>query len=581
LWHLHLLWGGKKLPTVKKEWLEPGAIFTPALQKVEYDDGSKCPRKQRSMRKSRIPAPPPQTVGSTFIRSVTLKENRLKSVPLQLFQLVNVTVIDLSENLLSSLPVDVMKQSAGGCGWDCKKLQELKLSSNKLTELPPSLWLLPELKTVTAVGNKLKKLANLPVPTVYLARALERVNLSDNKLTEVDLFLTEILSLTAIDVSSNKLETLPLKIWDLPNLEELKAGDNHLSELATVQTTGAEETDASVEADNSQPEEPEANPAMTTQVTGARAHFRPQMSRVPSLEAQKSLDHSAPLFVGGYLTSPDDTDAGNVNIVQDVSRLRKLDLSSNKFTEFPRDLPCIAPTLEELNISNNPGITHVELQFVPPSLRKFQAKACQIVQFGNVLNKTQLKRIKQSCIRNEMRMQVCQHRHHQRLVNLSSLILSQNHLLHFQVLFHEIPNTGAPDFGAEEHTYQKEPNPLLLYPSLVNLDLSHNHLLGRFNPNVAHLPKIKSIQLNNNEHLEVIPYELGHLKRLKVFEHLDLRNLPELVQPPKEVLKDSMCQQVLTYLAAGLKEQNHLLTMRMKLPGTTVRIVTVPKTTCL
>ena len=156
-------------------------------------------------------------------------------------------------------------------------------------------------------------------------------------------------------------------------------------------------------------------------------------------------------------------------------------------------------------------------------------------------------------MRKELRMTACEHRNHDRLPNLTSLNVRVNRLSQFQVLAHTLPTKGAPNFGAEEKTYVEE-DFVLLYPSLENLDLSLNHLQGKFNPNVAHLGKIKSIQLRGNEHLQEIPYELGHLKRLRDFTELDLRDLPELVQPPKEVLKDSMCQQILTYLAAGFRE---------------------------
>ena len=544
LWKLHLLWGGKKLPLLKKEWFEDGTTFTPSLLKAEYDDGKKQPSTQRE---KFVMSKPPQKIDTTFIKSVTLTGNRLRSVPLELFKLVNVMFIDLSDNQLTSLPSAVHTTGA----WECTRLQDLKLSSNLLTELPVNVWVLPEVKTITADHNRLKKLVNKSVPTQFLTKTLQKIDLSRNDLMEVDPFLARIHSLSYICLCYNQLLTLPLKIWDIQSLDELKVSHNRLTDLASTQ----DETDHTDREElSNQSQEVETNPAMSaaTRVTGARAYVRPQMSRVPSLHPQKSIEPNAYLSMEG-VGQLDQTDAGPVLMAQGISKLRKLDLSSNNFREFPRDLPCIAPTLEELNISSNPEITHVELQFVPPSLRRFQARNCRIEQFGNVLNKEQLSLVRQTCVRQELRMQTCEHRSHSRLVNLSTLILTGNQLTHFQILYHSLPNAGAPDFGAEEKTFMKDSNPVLLYPSLENLDLSHNNLQGRFNPNVAHLAKIKAIQLNDNEHLQVIPYELGHLKKLQGFTQLDLRNLPELVQPPKDI-QESMCQQILTYLAAGLKE---------------------------
>ena len=214
----------------------------------------------------------------------------------------------------------------------------------------------------------------------------------------------------------------------------------------------------------------------------------------------------------------------------------------------------MAPSLVELNVSNNPELREVELRFLPPTLKKFTAKKCRIERFGSVLNKVQLKAIKLLCASKELHETSCQHRNHNRLPNLTTLNLKQNCLTHFQVLLHAPPSTDNPNFGAEEETYQRQVAVNdLLYPSLENLDLSHNCLVGKFNPNVAHLTSIKAIQLNDNKQLQSIPYEFGHLKKLKGFTELNIRSLPELVQPPKDV-QEHMCQQILTYLAAGLRE---------------------------
>ena len=546
LWKLHLLWGGKKLPVVKGEWFEEShAVFNPDIQKVEYDEGKKSLRHKK--RAASLALPLPQVFDHSFVKSVTLKGNRLKEVPLQLFKLPNVTFIDLSENQLTTLPF--FKHTTGACGWDCTKLQDIKLSYNQLTELPLSVWLLPELKSIHAEHNRLKRLARPDIPTIYLKKSLEKVDFSYNDLAEVDPFLVEVTSLTNICLCHNRLSTLPLKIWDILSLVELRASNNRLTHLTPPQEAEDEETD--LHEDGTPMKEPETTPAMAgaTRITAARAHVCPQMSRYPSLHPQKSIDVDQHIS----MTPVDQADGSIAPVTHDVSKLRKLDLSSNKFKEFPRELPCVAPSLEELNVSSNPGVTHVEIHFLPASLKKFMARNCRIEQFGNVLNKELLMVVKQSCMRKDLRMMVCQHRNHDRLVNLSSLILKENHLLHFQVLVHTLPSAGAPNFGAEEKTYVNDP--VLLYPSLEHLDLSCNRLQGKFNPNVAHFGKIKAIQLNSNEHLQVIPYELGNLKKLKDFTELDLRNNPELVQPPKEVLKDSMmCSQILTYLAAGLKE---------------------------
>ena len=549
-WSLHLQWDGKKLPTLKREWLGKDAVFHPVLQGDEYDDdGHNRRQKTRSRLYSSLSPNLPKRIDHSFIRHVALKSNCLKTVPLQLFQLGNVTFIDLSDNQIHMLPTDRLKEQAKRCGWECQKLQELRLSNNLLVELPLSLWLLREITEITATYNHLKRLINASgFSTLYLANTLERVDFSHNDLTEIDPFITELYSLKAITVTNNRIFKLPLELWDMQWLQELKVSHNQLSELVSPQEP--DEVDKSSPKRQSMEEESEANPVMAgaTRVTGARAQIRPQMSRFPSLDPQKSMDPGSIPF--GLNT----TDDGIFPMAHEVSQLKKLDISNNALNEFPQDLACIAPSLEELTVSNNPGITMVELQFLPPTLKKLHARDCRIERFGNVLNKEQLKLIKQSCIRKAHRMQTCEHRNHSKLTELSYLNLKENRLMHFQVLCHVPPESGALDFGAEEDAYQQNvANSDLLYPALQNLDLSCNRLQGRFNPNVAHLTRIKAIQLNNNDSLQVIPYELGHLKKLKGFCQLNLKNLPELVQPPKDI-QGQMCQQLLTFLAAGLKE---------------------------
>lgn len=549
VWSLELLWDGKKLPFMKKEWLGINAVFYPTIQGDEFEDASDRRQGQCSRGYSTGSLHLPSRFDSCFIRNVTLKSNRLRAVPLELFQLKNVTSIDLSDNLLSALPVDNWKERQGVYSWECKKLQEFKVSDNMLTEFPMALWVLPELKRLQAKSNSLTKLVSIqPVLTSTLAKSLTKIDISNNKLTDID-FITEFPSLREVDICHNRLTTLPLALWGLHTLHDLKASHNYIESLASP---------AEVETiQEEQPEEAEANQAVrgAARVTAPQALFMPQVSHHPSLDPQQSIDGA--LLSGGidqlrYSVGgrPESCVVGN-----ECSNLKKLDLSDNYFEEFPQDLPCLAPTLVELTISNN-TFKEVELRFLPPNLKKLYIKDCQIERFGSVKNKEQLQVIAQSCVRKEFVDEPCRHRSHAKLADLRSLNLKQNRLTHFQVLYHKPPSKGAPtpNFGAEENVYEKQVAVNdLLYPSLENLDLSHNRLEGVFNPNVAHLTMIKAVQLNDNEPLQKIPHELGLLKKLKGFTELNIKNLPDLVQPPKDI-EGHTCQQLLAYLAASLKE---------------------------
>lgn len=553
-WKLDLLWADKKIPTLEKEWFKVDTTFHPQVQKSDYDDGNKRLSQLRRKRAVSMANQLPRSIDLRLVKNVYLKGNSLTTLPLEFFKLPNVRFIDLSKNQLTSLPFSE-NEIGGASGWECLNLREIRLSENQLTELPPGVWYLPELKIIIADNNRLERLATVDtvVSTLGLSKTLENIDFSSNALTEIDPFLVEILSLTIICFRGNRLTGLPLKMWDLPNLVDLNLSGNQLTELTPAdEDEGGEEGEGVNEVDTNiertQSEETMSHPAMVrgTRVTTARITFRPQLSHFPSLEREKSIDAAAHLSMAGV-------PGQGGPVAHDQFKLKKLDISDNSFKEFPHNIPCVAPNLEELNVSNNPGITKVDIHFVPTSLRRFLTRDCRIDHFGNVLNKEELAQLKQTCVRNDLRLQsVCDHRNNGRLANLTTLNLRGNRLTHFQILLHDLPNSGAPNFAAEEKDFEKE-NPILLYPSLENLDLSSNSLQGKLNPNIAHLLKINAIDLKGNDRLLVIPYEFGYLKRLRNFTMLNLRDLPELVQPPKEI-QDSMCQQILTFLAAGLKE---------------------------
>ena len=554
VWSVELCWDDKKLPLLKSEWVGRNVRFLPTVEGEEFDDAGDRRHGQRNRISptASLGIQLPQRIDHQFIRIVTLKSNNLKAVPLELFQLKNVTRINLSGNRLVILPVDKLKENRGVCGWECKQLQELKLSHNMLTEIPLSVWFLPNLKTIEVTNNSLKKLApTKSFSTLSLTKALIKIDVSHNRLTKIEAFVAEFPNLKTLHVCHNQLTTLPLALWASENLNELLVSHNQIANL----TPPLSENHPVLE--ESEKPQMDANSIVpvrgATHVTGPQARFRPQMSHYPSLDPQQSIDGC---LSGGIdrlrYSEATGSEAAAVNSPE-YSNLKKLDLAHNRFERFPIELPCVAPSLVELVISNN-SIGEVELRFLPATLKKFYAKDCQIVRFGSILNKEQLKVLSQSCVCKQFKDQPCPHRNHRQLANLTSLNLTHNFLTHFQVFYHMPPSSGTQNFGKEENTYQKQVSVAeILFPSLENLDLSHNCLQDLFNPNISHLSTLKAIQLNNNEPLQKIPYEFGHLKKMKGFTELNIKNLPNLVQPPKEC-QEYMCAHLLTFLAAGLRE---------------------------
>lgn len=552
-WTLKLGWAKKKLSQMRGEWVGPEARFFPTCEGEEFDDARAHRQGQRGSPTLSLHSQLPQQIDHTLVRVVSLKSNGLQQVPLELFLLKNVSMIDLSQNSLVSLPkgkVNGIRVWAELCGWECTALKELRLSKNRLTQLPTSVWVLPQLERLVVTDNGLKTLAlDEDFSTLRLSKTLANIDFSGNDLTQIEAFVAELPLKTAY-FNKNHLTYIPMALWQCQTLQELQVSHNDIKSLALSAKDLADKLKAPLDKSA-----PVAAVKRATHIMQPQVRFRSQLSHNPPMNPEQSLDLDS---VQRHIRAIDKVSVGrdyiDVGSTQEYSKLAKLDLAFNKFEKLPEELPCLAPALTELIISNNP-IREVEIRFLPPSLRKLRARECAIEKFGSILNGEQLSAAMDRCVYKDFEDQPCLHRLHQRLQNLSYLSLRHNRLTHFQVFYHKIPKAGAHNFGRQESTeYQSQVTVTdIMYPSLENLDLSHNNLQGLFNPNTAHLTMLKAIELNDNEYLQKIPYELGLLKKRNDFTELNIANLPNLIQPPKSYQETSLSK-LLTFLAAGLKK---------------------------
>lgn len=87
----------------------------------------------------------------------------------------------------------------------------------RLTELPPEIGSLKELKTLTIRGGEL---TTLP-PEIGLLSHLEELNLNGNKITTLPPEIGLLKNLVNLNVANNRLTTLPPEIGLLDNLQRL------------------------------------------------------------------------------------------------------------------------------------------------------------------------------------------------------------------------------------------------------------------------------------------------------------------------------------------------------------------------
>ncbi|XP_006900121.1 PREDICTED: leucine-rich repeat serine/threonine-protein kinase 1 [Elephantulus edwardii] len=164
---------------------------------------------------------------SCRITELDLSANCLSSLPSVIpWGLINLQKLNLADNHLGELP---RVQSADEI--ICSRLLEVDISGNKLSQLPLGLLHLSRLQKLKAAKNYLENLFEGQNATNWIGlRKLQELDVSDNRLTELpELFLHSLKSLTCLDASRNNLRAFP-EPWACP-LKCCKASRNALEFL--------------------------------------------------------------------------------------------------------------------------------------------------------------------------------------------------------------------------------------------------------------------------------------------------------------------------------------------------------------
>lgn len=156
----------------------------------------------------------------TDLVKLFLSSNKLQSLPDDLRLLPALVVLDVHDNLLSKLP--------GAIG-ELVNLQKLNISHNKLKSLPPELAQLQHLKSLLTQHNQLEE---IPEALGQLA-ALEELDLSNNNLQNISGCLGGLTHLGRLNLSNNKLKALPAEISSLKSLRLLDCTSNLLEDVPT------------------------------------------------------------------------------------------------------------------------------------------------------------------------------------------------------------------------------------------------------------------------------------------------------------------------------------------------------------
>ncbi|XP_073825101.1 leucine-rich-repeats and calponin homology domain protein isoform X2 [Musca autumnalis] len=157
---------------------------------------------------------PEEITTFSFLETLLLYHNTIRSIPESVKHLTSLTYLDLRSNQLSSLPRELC----------FLPLQVLLVSNNRLTALPDELGRMDRLTDLDVSYNQL---TTLPARIGEL-RSLRSFSLRSNQLMYLPRELT-CLTLVSLDVSNNRISSLPLEIRQMSTLVEINLENNPMT----------------------------------------------------------------------------------------------------------------------------------------------------------------------------------------------------------------------------------------------------------------------------------------------------------------------------------------------------------------
>lgn len=459
------------------------------------------------------------------ITELNVSENQLTSIPRELFQMPSLHELRLSHNKLFELPTsDVLTEDIYTSSlvkldldWNMLKslpedmfrglahsLKELSAQNNQLTTLPPGLWVMPRLKRIRLACNKLERLHSLSIPSYFN-----------------DIAISKLISSSFTASKNNELVCTSRS----RDSNEMLQYTQYLKKLAMFYHTICKTKCPKGVYD----------PATTYQevISIHRARYQnfnhsDSSSSMPRSQSTRVLS----LFEDDALESA----------LECCMDIEVLDLSYNNFKELPWDLACITPNVKKLDLRNNP-IQQLDI------VHDIPRNTNSLILMHNKMTSLNKDRSLQLPCGNPLRLLCvqdssewedgyCQHCNHPTLDKLSNLILENNSLSYFPIA--DTPrvesNYTASEIAGYEVVYC-EP----YYSELSILSLAHNDFTAV--PKSLHrLTHLSSLNLSHNKITE-LPLEMGLMNSMNLIllklDGLFLRNVPETLldnHTPKKLL---------------------------------------------
>ncbi len=473
----------------------------------------------------------------TMVTEINISSNQLTDVPQELFQMPSLQVLNLSQNELTSLPTcsdpytsiytsPIQKLELD---WNqletlpedmfrgvAHSLEELSIERNHLKTLPPGLWVCPKLRVLKLSINQLSHLHYLSDPCYYV---------------DLDLTKRVIGSFTSED--RQLVCTADINVCSPGRKKLLKSAETYLRRVTSFYITLL---------------------AVQKPLESLLKHDIYQ--EVISMHLARNLYYSHTengMEPGQYQNSqlllPGDEEEEIV--VGSLAKLEILDLSLNRFTEMPWDLPCIAPHLNKLDMHGNALYDLDIVHSLPLGIHSV------LLDRNNLVALDKHRSVSLPC-GDPLRLltlpeqnfgnRFCRHCHHEVLENLTNLSLDSNQLSSLPVV--DVIDEYTQDSELQVVFDMGTINYLVYYPNLSILSLEKN-LFTKVPPQLHHLTHLSSLSLSYNK-IHELPPELGlinpqQLLLLKM-EGLFLKNIPE------NLLNRPTPKHLLSYLKALLQK---------------------------
>ncbi|PIO35479.1 hypothetical protein AB205_0029040, partial [Aquarana catesbeiana] len=175
------------------------------------------PQRQVDLSLKRLKVIPSEVLLDTRIQILKLDRNKLRSVS-QIGCLKELQILLLSKNELNDFPLEIQY---------LVHLERLELNQNKIEAIPSGIFL--NLKALKYLKLSNNRLSDLP-KDLSTCSELQYLNLAHNLFTEIPKSILTLMSLRELYVDNNKLQKLPSDLFLSLSLKKFSVSYNHLKE---------------------------------------------------------------------------------------------------------------------------------------------------------------------------------------------------------------------------------------------------------------------------------------------------------------------------------------------------------------